>query len=161
MRVAIIFLASTISVLSGCSLCEEVRTRVGVSELTENFSVWMQSDVSSYVLTYGSNGGQLPPSFQTSNRVVVESGVVSQVDIINSNAVVIEQVSADRFGEFFTVDDLFAEILELNSSVKSLEVQYDESTGIPAFISVDPNLGVDGCGDVSDDEFTITSQIVF
>ena len=147
--------------LSGCSACDEERSLVGISSLNDNVEKWDGLGINTYVMNYSQNGSFLPPSSLTSNRVVVESGEIVQVDILNSNGQVIEQVSSENFSAYFLAENLFDEIRALNSQVKDLEVQYSQETGLPSSIFVDPNLGVDGCGDVSDDEFTITAGIEF
>lgn len=147
--------------LSGCSACDEDRSRVGLSSLNDNAERWNSLGINSYVLTYSENSSFLPPSFFMSNRVVVESGEIVQVDILNSDGQVIEQVPSVNFSEYYLAENLFDEIRSLNSQVKDLEVQYSQETGLPSSVFVNPNLGVDGCGDVSDDEYTITVGVEF
>jgi len=161
MRTLFVIFSLNFHVLTGCSPCSEARTRVGVNVLNANIEKWDGINVNTYVLTYSKIGGQLSPSLVNSNRVVVDSGAVSQIEVIDNNGAVVEQVEPDEFSQYFTVESLFEEIRSLNRSVKDLEVQYDEAIGIPSYISVDPNLGVDGCGDVSDDEYSISTQIEF
>ena len=161
-RIAVILLALVplFGASSGCLSCSESRTRVGVSELMEKNELWNASSIESYVLTYWRIGSFIAPSAMTSTRVVVQSGNITQVQILNllSGALVREE-SSGMFGEYFTIPRLFQEIEELNESVKHLEVQYDEVAGFPSAIGVDPNIGVDGCGDVSDDEYTLRVEL--
>jgi len=49
---------------------------------------------------------------------------VSQIELIETNGMVVEQVPPAQFPEFFTVEGLFDEIVALDRTVKDLEVQY-------------------------------------
>ena len=145
--------------LSGCFICNEERTRSGVSALNGNIQMWDAASIESYVLVYSIYGGLLPPALIRTNRIVVSSGQISQVEVLDSNGNLVELVSADGYSDYFTVEGLFDEIVELNSTVKGLSVQYDQLYGVPSTIAVDPNIDVDGCGDVSDDEYTISAAV--
>jgi len=148
--------------VSGCESCSEDRTRSGVSDLAVNNELWNSSGIESYVLTYWRTGSFIAPSAMTSNRVVVEAGNITQVEILNLlSGTVVREISPSTFEDYFTVQDLFQEIDELNSTVKHLEVQYDEVAGFPNAFGVDPNIGVDGCSDVADDEYTLRAEVEY
>jgi len=159
---ALFMLAPFLVTASGCESCSEDRTRVGVSESAEKNDLWNSSNIESYVLTYWRIGSFIVPSAMTSTRVVVESGNITQVQILNLlSGRVVREIPASTFGDYFTVPDLFLEIEKLNDTVKHLEVQYDELVGFPSAFGVDPNIGVDGCGDVADDEYTLRVEVEY
>lgn len=152
---------SVLTTLTACSNCSEDRTRIGLTTLNENLDKWNSFSIGTYVLTYSRNGSFLPPSAFTSTRVLVESGEIAQVEILDNDGSVIEQVPQTNFSDYFSVESLFEEITLLDSTVKDLEVLYNQDNGLPSTVSVNPNIGVDGCGDVSDDEYTIAAQVEY
>lgn len=114
-----------------------------LAKLKENRSKWENKNIGTYQLSYRKSCFCLDEAVQTRKVFVEDDEVVSQV-IADTN----EALRTSDF-EVFTINELFALIALEESTVESIEVEYDEEFGYPTVIRIDGNK------QIADDEYSL------
>jgi len=134
--------------------------REGVEQLAQQEIQWRSNQISSYILKYYT---LCFCSIDYKQVTVVDDEIV-KVEIISHEGELLEEVLPQEYAQYYTIDDFFNKIQELDREVDVLSVAYDGNLSYPNMIQVDPyreHCDANGnCSGVVDDEYTYYIELV-
>ena len=128
--------------------CNDEDSNSILTNLQKNQAKWESLNSSGYEYQYQKSCFCEDSATAPRNVLVTDNQVVSLANKMTTEALRLDAYPTQ------TVDGLFDLIRLEESRVETLLVEYDDETGYPTMISVDPNL------QIADDEYTINNSLL-